>query len=64
VRTNIQRASNYVLTVVMYAVALFFAGMSNQISSRRLRTVTIAISYAALGAALIWVATFPVSLAV
>ncbi|MGH2395192.1 MAG: hypothetical protein ACRDGH_17155, partial [Candidatus Limnocylindria bacterium] len=28
VRTNIQRASNYVLTVVLYAVVLFFAGMS------------------------------------
>jgi len=64
VRENIQRASNYVLTVVMYAVALFFAGMSNQIHSRRLRRVLIGVAYVAMVAALAWVATFPVSVAV
>ena len=39
VRLNIQRASNYVLTVVLYAVVLFFAGMSTRIANRRLRWV-------------------------
>ena len=63
VRENIQRASNYVLTVVMYSVALFFAGMSNQIHNRRLRRVMIGIAYVGLVAALAWVATFPVSVA-
>ena len=31
VRADIQRASNYVLTVVLYAVVLFFAGMSTRV---------------------------------
>ena len=31
VRLNIQRSSNYVLTVVLYAVVLFFAGMSTRL---------------------------------
>ncbi len=64
VRLNIQRSSNYVLTVVLYAVVLFFAGMSTRLQNRRLRWVmTIAGCLTLLGA-LAWVATFPVSLAV
>ena len=31
VRLDIQRSSNYVLTVVLYAVVLFFAGMSTRL---------------------------------
>jgi hypothetical protein len=64
VRRDIQRSSNYVLTVVLYAVVLFFAGMSTRLENRRLRWVmTIAGCLVLLGA-LGWVATFPVSLAV
>ena len=64
VRRNIQRASNYVLTVVLYAVALFFAGMSTRVSSTRLRWIlTVAGSVVFLGT-VGWIATFPVSLAV
>jgi len=37
---DIQRSSNYVLTVVLYAIVLFFAGMSTRLSNRRLRWVT------------------------
>lgn len=64
VRLDIQRASNYVLTVVLYTVALFFAGMSNQIATPRLRTAMIAGGYVTLLASIAWVATFPVSLKV
>ena len=32
VRLDIQRSSNYVLTVVLYAVVLFFAGMSTRLA--------------------------------
>ena len=39
VRLDIQRSSNYVLTVVLYAIVLFFAGMSTGSSNRRLRWV-------------------------
>ena len=62
VRLDIQRASNYVLTVVLYAVALFFAGMTTKIASRRLRIVMLASGFAVLVGTLVWVATFPVSI--
>ena len=64
VRLDIQRSSNYVLTVVLYAIVLFFAGMSTRLKNPRLRWVmTIAGTLVLLGA-LGWVATFPVSVAV
>jgi hypothetical protein len=64
VRLDIQRSSNYVLTVVLYAVVLFFAGMSTRLRNRRLRWVMTLAGCVALIAALAWIATFPVSLAV
>ena len=64
VRLDIQRSSNYVLTVVLYAIVLFFAGMSTRLKNPRLRWVmTIAGALVLLGA-LGWVATFPISVAV
>ena len=41
VRANIQRASNYVLGVVLFASALFFAGMSTKLTSPRLRVAML-----------------------
>ena len=41
VRRNIQRASNYVLGVVLFASALFFAGMSTKLTSPRLRVAML-----------------------
>ena len=64
VRLDIQRSSNYVLTVVLYAVVLFFAGMSTRLQNKRLRWVMTLTGCAVLIAALAWIATFPVSLAV
>ena len=64
VRIDIQRSSNYVLTVVLYAVVLFFAGVSTRFQNRRLRWVLSIAGCVVLLAALCWVATFPVSLAV
>jgi hypothetical protein len=64
VRLDIQRSSNYVLTVVLYAVVLFFAGMSTRLRDRRLRWVMTIAGCLVLLAAIAWVATFPVSLAV
>src|SRR6188472_2959328 len=63
VRLDIQRSSNYVLTVVLYAIVLFFAGMSTRLNNRRLRWVTTIAGALVLVGALAWVATFPVSLA-
>ena len=62
VSANIQRASNYVLTVVLYAIVLFFAGMSTKLANRRLRWVMTIAGSIVLVCTLAWVATFPVSL--
>jgi hypothetical protein len=64
VRLFIQRSSNYVLTVVLYAVVLFFAGMSTRLKNRRLRWIMTIVGCAVLVGALAWLATFPVSLKV
>ena len=61
---DIQRAGNYVLTVVLYAVVLFFAGMSTRLHNRRLRWVMTLAGCAVLLGALAWIATFPVSVKV
>jgi hypothetical protein len=61
---NIQRSSNYVLTVVLYAVVLFFAGMSTRLKNRRLRWVTTIAGCLVLLGALAWLTTFPVSVAI
>lgn len=64
VRRNIQRASNYVLGVVLFSVSLFFAGMSTKLSDARLRKVTLAVGCAVFLGTSIWIATSPVSVAV
>ena len=61
VATNIQRSSNYVLSVVLYTIVLLFAGMAGKMSSRRLRIGVVAAAYLVLIATLAWVSTFPVS---
>ncbi len=64
VRRNIQRASNYILGVVLFSVSLFFAGMSTKLSEVRLRKITLAVGYVIFVGTLIWIATSPVSFAV
>jgi hypothetical protein len=64
VRLYIQRSSDYVLTVVLYAVVLFFAGMSTRLTNPRLRWVMTLAGCLVLVGDLAWLATFPVSLQV
>jgi hypothetical protein len=64
VRRNIQRASNYVLGVVLFSVSLFFAGMSTKLSDVRLRKATLAVGCAVFLGTSVWIATSPVSVAV
>ena len=61
---DLQTSSNYVLTVVLYAVVLFFAGMSTKIANRRLRWILAGIGCLVLVTALAWIATIPVSVEV
>ena len=64
VRRDIQRASNYVLAVVLFAVALFFAGMSAKLAAPGLRTAMLAVGWIVFLGAAVWVATSPMSLGI
>jgi hypothetical protein len=64
VRRNIQRASNYVLGVVLFAVALFFAGISTKLTATGVRKVMLVIGYVIFLGAAAWIATSPVSVAI
>ena len=61
---DIQRQSNYVLGVVLFAVALFLAGMSTKLGSPGLRAALLVCGYVVFLSTLIWVATFPISVSV
>lgn len=63
-RRNVQRSTNYVLAVVMFAAALFFAGMSTKLPSRRLGVALLAIGAVVFVVTLAWIATSPVSVSV
>ena len=63
-RQYIQRASNYILGVVLFASALFFAGMSTKLTSPRLRVALLAIGCVVFLGTAIWIATSPVTVAV
>ena len=64
VRRNIQRASNYILGVVLFSVALFFAGTSTKLTNPRLRAITLGVGCVVFLGTLLWLATQPVSIAV
>jgi len=64
VRRDIQRSSNYVLGVVLFSIALFFAGVSTKLGDPKLRTFTLVLGYVVFLGTLIWIATSPVSFAV
>jgi len=53
-----------VLGVVLFASALFFAGMSTKLTSPRLRVTMLSIACAVFLVTALWIATSPVSVAV
>jgi hypothetical protein len=63
-RANVQRATNYVLAVVLFATALFFAGMGARFRSRRVQIAMLVFGTVILVATVAWLATFPVSFSV
>ena len=63
-RTNVQRATNYVLGVVLFAAVLFFAGMSMKLPTPRLRRVLLGFGVLVFVGTVIWLATFPISISV
>jgi hypothetical protein len=54
------RANNYMLAVVLFASALFFAGAAPRLQSRGLRVALLVLGCVLLAGTLVWVATFPV----
>ncbi|MCB0874847.1 MAG: hypothetical protein KDB46_01510 [Solirubrobacterales bacterium] len=63
-RESNQRSDNYVLAVVLFAAALFFAGISTKITSPRYKLWIICFGYVIFLGTLAWVATFPVTVSV
>jgi hypothetical protein len=55
-----QTADNYMLAVVLFASALFFAGISTKLQAPRTRAAILALG----SGTVIWVATFPSRLTV
>jgi hypothetical protein len=58
----IQRASNYVLGVVLFASALFFAGMSTKLTAPRIRVAMLSIGCLIFLFTAVWIATSPISI--
>jgi hypothetical protein len=63
-RIDVQRATNYVLGVVLFAIVLFFAGIGMKLGSPHLRRILLGVGMAVFVTAAAWIATFPVSLSI
>jgi hypothetical protein len=64
VRRNIQRSTNYVLGVVLFAVALFFAGMSTKLTGPGPRKALLLVGWVVFAGAAAWIAASPVSISI
>ena len=58
------RGTNYVLAVVLFAVSLFFAGISTKLGGRGFKAIVLACGWIIFLATVLWVVTTPISLAV
>jgi hypothetical protein len=63
-RTNVQRATNYVLCVVLFAAVLFFAGISTKLRTPGVRRFLLGFGVVLFLGTVVWLATFPVSVSV
>ena len=63
-RQSNQRSDNYVLAVVLFAAALFFAGISTKLVAPRQRSAVLVFGYLIFVGTAIWVLTFPVTISV
>jgi hypothetical protein len=62
--SNIQRATNYVLGVVLFSSALFFGGISSRIGNPRTRVVILGMGCLVLLVGLTWIVSLPISFSV
>jgi len=61
VRTDVERAEEYVLAVVLFATALALAGIAARLRIFPVRAALLVVAWAVFLGAVAWVATFPVS---
>jgi hypothetical protein len=61
---HLQRSANYVLAVVLFAIALFFAGMSTKLRGTGTRTALLVVGCLVFLGTAAWIGTFPVSVSV
>ena len=59
-----RRADNYMLAVVLFATALFFAGVSTKLGSLRQREVILGFGWAVFAGTLLWIASSPITFSV
>ena len=57
-----KRQGNYIAAVVLFATALFFAGVATKVGSLRQREMLLALGWLILVGALVWVLTQPIRL--
>jgi hypothetical protein len=62
VAQDVERADSYMLAVVLFAIALFFAALSTRLTSRDLQLALVAMGYVVFLGTAIWLATQPVSI--
>ena len=62
VARDVERADSYMLAVVLFAIALFFAALSTRLTSRDLQVALVAMGYVVFLGTAIWLATQPVSI--
>ncbi len=63
-RRNVQRSTNYVLGVVLFAAALFFARMSTKLASGRLGVAMLTFGIVVFVSTPVWIAVSPISVSV
>ena len=59
---DIERATTYVLGVVMFAIVLFFAGLSTKLQGDGTRKAMLGVGAVVFVGAAIWIATRPISI--
>lgn len=64
VRRNVQRSTNYVLGVVLFSVALFFAGISTKMTGVGTRAVLLVCGCVVFVGTAAWIATSPISISI
>ena len=64
VKRNIQRADDYLLAVVLFAVSLFFAALSTRLHTFDARAALLGLGFVLFLGTVIWLVTQPVSISI